>query len=77
MSTSKSQAQDPTVAAEPVFSSNAMTVLEDRYLMRSENGQVIETPTELFRRVARVVAATERTWGATDEDCRQHRGGVL
>ena len=69
MSTSESQAQDPTVAAEPVFSSNAMTVLRDRYLMRSDNGQVVETPSELFRRVARVVAAAEKTWGATDVDC--------
>ena len=32
MSTSKFQTQDPTVSAEPVFGSNAMTVLEDRYL---------------------------------------------
>ena len=68
MSTTKSQTQDPTVSAEPVFGSNAMTVLEHRYLMRSDDGQVVEAPTELLRRVARVVAATEKRWDAADDD---------
>ena len=71
MSTTESQTLDPTVSVEPVFSSNAMTVLEDRYLMRSDDGQVVEAPTELFRRVARVVAATEKRWDAADDDCRR------
>lgn len=35
---------------------NAATVLERRYLTRDENGNVIETPEELFRRVAKALA---------------------
>ena len=62
MATSKSQTQDQIVFTEPVFSSNAVTVLEDRYLMRSDDGHVVETPAELFRRVARFVAAAEKKW---------------
>lgn len=35
---------------------NALTVLERRYLAKGENGEIIETPEEMFRRVARAVA---------------------
>ena len=39
---------------------NAIKVLERRYLLKDENGNVIETPTGLFRRVAAAVAAAEK-----------------
>src|SRR5574340_209353 len=38
---------------------NALHVLERRYLLRDEAGAVVETPEELFRRVARAVAEAE------------------
>ncbi|ACG72605.1 ribonucleoside-diphosphate reductase, adenosylcobalamin-dependent [Anaeromyxobacter sp. K] len=38
---------------------NALHVLERRYLLRDEAGQVIETPGAMFRRVAQAVAAAE------------------
>jgi ribonucleoside-diphosphate reductase alpha chain len=38
---------------------NAIKVLERRYLLRDEAGNIIETPTELFRRVAHAVATVE------------------
>jgi ribonucleoside-diphosphate reductase alpha chain len=38
---------------------NALHVLERRYLLRDERGAVVETPDQLFRRVARAVAAAE------------------
>lgn len=41
------------------LSDNAMRVLEERYFLRDEDGKVIETPDELFWRVARSVAAAE------------------
>lgn len=40
---------------------NSLRVLEARYLLRDETGQVVETPTELFQRVANFVASAERT----------------
>jgi ribonucleoside-diphosphate reductase alpha chain len=38
---------------------NARHVLERRYLLRDEEGHVVETPAQLFRRVARAVARAE------------------
>ncbi len=35
---------------------NAVRVLERRYLLKDEHGNVIETPTELFRRIAKAIA---------------------
>jgi len=42
---------------------NALTVLERRYLLRDENGRIIETPGQLFRRVAKAIAAVEAKHG--------------
>lgn len=38
---------------------NAIKVLERRYLKKDENSEVIETPVELFNRVARFVASAD------------------
>jgi ribonucleoside-diphosphate reductase alpha chain len=41
------------------LSDNAIRVLERRYLIKDGDGRVIETPQELFRRVARHIASAE------------------
>jgi ribonucleoside-diphosphate reductase alpha chain len=41
------------------LSINAIKVLERRYLLRDEGGNIIETPTGLFRRVAHAIASVE------------------
>jgi len=41
------------------LSENARHVLERRYLLRDDRGAVVETPEEMFRRVARAVARAE------------------
>ena len=46
-------------------------VLEERYLRRDPEGHVIETPEELFWRVARAVAAAEARYGGEGEEARQ------
>jgi ribonucleoside-diphosphate reductase alpha chain len=53
----------PQARSQVIFgirlSDNALRVLERRYLMKDGEGRVIETPQELFRRVARHIASAE------------------
>ncbi len=44
------------------LSANAREVLASRYLKRGEKGELLETPEELFRRVARVIASAEAAY---------------
>jgi ribonucleoside-diphosphate reductase alpha chain len=44
---------------------NAIKVLERRYLLRDEDGNIVETPKELFRRVARTIAGAETKFSPT------------
>ena len=46
---------------------NARTVLESRYLLRDEEGRPVETPEDMFRRVATHLAAAEAGWGGDTE----------
>ena len=45
------------------LSENALRVLERRYLRTDEEGRVIETPEEMFARVARHIAKAEEKYG--------------
>ncbi len=47
-----------------MFSKNALRVLEKRYLLRDKKGSVVETPEQLFRRVAQAIASAESKFGA-------------
>jgi ribonucleoside-diphosphate reductase alpha chain len=48
------------------LSENARTVLKRRYLRKDEEGRIIETPEEMFRRVSRHIALAEKNFGADD-----------
>src|SRR3989337_2645636 len=45
--------------AKPLLSPNAIKVLEKRYLKKDEKGKVIETPEDMFRRVAENIASAD------------------
>lgn len=49
------------------LSENARVVLERRYLAKDDSGNLIETPEQLFRRVAHNLAQAEKLHGATVE----------
>src|SRR5437773_10307551 len=51
---------------DPKLSENALRVLQKRYLKKNEKGHVIETPKELFARVAWNLAQAERNYGADE-----------
>ena len=48
------------------LSENALKVLERRYLIKDDDGKVVETPAELFQRVAKHIANAEYKYGADD-----------
>ncbi len=49
------------------LSENAITVLERRYLRKDPQGNVVEEPAEMFRRVAGNIASADAQHGATQE----------
>ncbi|MFQ5977396.1 MAG: adenosylcobalamin-dependent ribonucleoside-diphosphate reductase [Candidatus Heimdallarchaeota archaeon] len=53
------------------LSENALKVMEKRYLARDKEGRIIETPEEMFRRVARNIAEVEFRYDAGEEEVTQ------
>lgn len=52
---------------EPKMTVNAMEVLRQRYLLRDENEKIVETPRELFKRVAKSIARSDAKFGGNPE----------
>jgi len=53
------------------LSANSLKVLERRYLKKDDEGKVVETPEEMFYRVARAIAEPERNFGVTPDDFKE------
>jgi len=47
------------IEEEPKLTANALEVLRRRYLLKNERGEIVETPAEMLRRVARAVASVD------------------
>jgi ribonucleoside-diphosphate reductase alpha chain len=56
-----------TSSGEVKFSENAMRVLEKRYLKTDEQGKAIETPYDMFRRVAHNISSAELIYGSQED----------
>ena len=56
-----------TASSPPSLSKNAVTVLERRYLKRDEQGKALETPADMFRRVAEAIASAESRLGTGND----------
>lgn len=48
-----------------MLTSNAIKVLEKRYLIKDESGKTIETPEQMFRRVATTIAAADSLYNSS------------
>ncbi len=53
------------------LSPNALTVLQKRYLKKDKDGQIKETPAEMFRRVAKNIAEADTFYGLSVEEVKQ------
>jgi ribonucleoside-diphosphate reductase alpha chain len=60
----------PPVGQAPVLSKNALTVLKSRYLIKDRQGKCIETPAQLFSRIASLVAKAEAKYGANSDEIK-------
>ena len=64
----KSVATAARITTELNLSENCLKVLEKRYLKRDEEGTVVETPVDMFTRVARTIAAADAAYGRSDAE---------
>ncbi len=53
------------------LSENALKVLERRYLRKNAEGKVVETPEQMFKRVANAIASADKHYGATNLELEQ------
>jgi len=51
------------IELEPKLTVNALEVLRKRYLLKDENGNIIETPDQMFKRVSKTIAEVDRKYG--------------
>ena len=64
----------PPPGSSPVLSENALTVLQSRYLIKDQQGNCVETPAQLFSRVALEVAKAEAQYGALPDEVKRWHG---
>ena len=53
------------------LSPNAMKVLERRYLLKDQDGRLIETPEQMFVRVSKAIASADKQYGATEQEVKK------
>lgn len=53
------------------FSANALKVLEERYLLKDDTGKIIETPIEMFKRIAKAVAMADSKYTKNIEEIKK------
>ena len=53
------------------WSSQALRVLSERYLVKDDKGKIIETPEDMCYRVAWEIASAEARWGATRNEVKR------
>lgn len=64
----KAAEKNPAGYLSVALAENAIKVLEKRYLKRNENGDILESPAEMFQRVADNIASADAFYGATETE---------
>ena len=67
MKVEEKEVKGAVAAGDLNLTKNCITVLEKRYLKKDAAGNIVETPKDLFQRVADTIAAADTKYGASDE----------
>ncbi|MDD5115875.1 MAG: vitamin B12-dependent ribonucleotide reductase [Candidatus Omnitrophica bacterium] len=59
------------------LSPNSIKVLERRYLCRDKEGKLIETPEQMFTRVAGAIAVADKQYGKSEEEIKKLQGAFF
>jgi ribonucleoside-diphosphate reductase alpha chain len=59
------------------LSENAKYILKQRYLKKDENREIIESPRQLFRRVAKAIAEVDLKYGKTKDEIKKEENDFL
>ncbi len=51
------------IEEEPKLTVNSLEILRNRYLLRNDEGEIVETPSQMFRRIARAIAKVDEEYG--------------
>jgi len=62
---------------EPRLTVNALEVLRRRYLLRNEEGKIIETPAQTFTRVAKAIAKVDRKYRGNPKESEKNFYGMI
>jgi len=62
---------------EPKLTVNALEVLKRRYLLRDEHENIVETPTQLFMRVAKAIATVDTQYGGDAKESEETFFGMM
>ncbi len=62
---------NPVTRKVPILSDNAVKVLQSRYLIKDVQGRCIETPAQLFDRLAILIAGAEAKYGASSSEIKR------
>ncbi|MHC1566873.1 MAG: ribonucleotide reductase N-terminal alpha domain-containing protein [Candidatus Syntropharchaeia archaeon] len=50
------------------LSRNALEVLKRRYLLKNDRGEIVETPSQMFRRVASTIGKADEFYGSRSSE---------
>ena len=56
---------------KPELSENSKIVMEKRYLAKNDKGEVIESPEDLFKRVAKFIASADFIYSKSEEEVNE------